>query len=202
VRTLRLLWIGWVVHFKIVSRSPFAIGVGATWPIVNATLAYFMYRAGGHPQTLLYASLGSAVAGIWSMSAIDASGAIQRPLAVVIVATSFACTGFGMLGAGLGLRWRDAIIAINLADAVLLIFCGVNIPIASLPAWMQATSEYLPVTHGLRAARRVADGVALGDVTGLVLAEVAIGAAYAAIGFAWIRYLEGAARRGATLENA
>jgi ABC-2 type transport system permease protein len=67
---------------------------------------------------------------------------------------------------------------------------------------MQATSEYLPVTHGLRAARRVADGVALGDVTGLVLAEVAIGAAYAAIGFAWIRYLEGAARRGATLENA
>jgi ABC-2 type transport system permease protein len=107
-----------------------------------------------------------------------------------------------MLGAGLGLRWRDAIIAINLADAVLLIFCGVNIPIASLPAWMQATSEYLPVTHGLRAARRVADGVALGDVTGLVLAEVAIGAVYAAIGFAWIRYLEGAARRGATLENA
>jgi ABC-2 type transport system permease protein len=78
MKTFRVFWIGWLVHFKIVSRSPFAIGVGATWPIVNATLAYFMYRAGGHPQTLLYASLGSAVAGIWSMSAIDASGAIQR----------------------------------------------------------------------------------------------------------------------------
>jgi len=76
--TLRVLWIGWVIHFKIVSRSPFAIGVGATWPIVNATLAYFMYRAGGSPRTLLYASLGSAVAGIWSMAAIDAVGAIQR----------------------------------------------------------------------------------------------------------------------------
>lgn len=76
--TLRVLWVGWVTHFKIVSRSPFAIGVGATWPIVNATLAYFMYSAGGSPQTLLYASLGSAVAGIWSMAAIDASGAIQR----------------------------------------------------------------------------------------------------------------------------
>ena len=76
--TLRILWTGFVVHFKIASRSPFAIGVGATWPIVNATLAYFMYRAGGTPQTLLYASLGSAVAGIFSMIAIDASGAIQR----------------------------------------------------------------------------------------------------------------------------
>jgi len=75
---LRVFWIGWVIHFKIVSRSPFAIGVGATWPIVNATLAYFMYRAGGSPRTLLYASLGSAVAGIWSMAAIDAVGAIQH----------------------------------------------------------------------------------------------------------------------------
>jgi ABC-2 type transport system permease protein len=76
--TARVLWIGFLTHFKIVSRSPFAIGVGATWPIVNATLAYFMYRAGGSPRTLLYASLGSAVAGIFSMIAIDASGAIQR----------------------------------------------------------------------------------------------------------------------------
>ena len=76
--TFRILWTGFVVHFKITSRSPFAIGVGATWPIVNATLAYFMYSAGGKPQTLLYASLGSAVAGIFSMIAIDASGAIQR----------------------------------------------------------------------------------------------------------------------------
>jgi ABC-2 type transport system permease protein len=107
-----------------------------------------------------------------------------------------------MLGAGLGLRWRDAIIAVNLADAVLLIFCCVNIPIESLPAWMQEVSEYLPVTHGLRAARRVTDGSALSDVGGLVLAELAIGAAYGALGFAWIRYLEGVARRGATLENA
>jgi ABC-2 type transport system permease protein len=53
VRVLRVLSIGWLLHFKIISRSPFAIGVGVTWPIVNATIAYFMYRAGGHSQTLL-----------------------------------------------------------------------------------------------------------------------------------------------------
>jgi ABC-2 type transport system permease protein len=122
-------------------------------------------------------------------------------LAVVIGATSVSCTGFGFLGGPLGLRWRDAIIAINLADAVLLIFCGVNIPISSLPAWMQAVSEYLPVTHGLRAARRVANGATLGAVGGLVAAELAIGLTYAAVGFVWLRHLELAARRGATLEN-
>ena len=123
-------------------------------------------------------------------------------LTVVIAATSLSCTCFGFLGGPLGLRWRDAIIAINLADAVLLIFCGVNIPIESLPGWMQAVSEYLPVTHGLRAARRVADGAALGDVAGLVLAELAIGATYALVGFVWLRHLELVARRGATLENS
>jgi ABC-2 type transport system permease protein len=122
-------------------------------------------------------------------------------LAVVIAVTAISCTGFGFLGGPLGLRWRDAIIAINLADAVLLIFCGVNIPIASLPGWMQTVSEYLPVTHGLRAARRVADGASLSDVRGLLAAELTIGLTYAALGFLWLRRLEFAARRGATLEN-
>ena len=132
---------------------------------------------------------------------VHISGSSIPALAVVIAATSVSCTCFGFLGGPLGLRWRDAIIAINLADAVLLIFCGVNIPIQSLPAWMQAVSEYLPVTHGLRAARRVADGAALGDVGGLIAAELAIGATYAVLGFLWLRHLELVARRGATLEN-
>jgi ABC-2 type transport system permease protein len=123
-------------------------------------------------------------------------------LAVVIAATSLACTGFGLLGGAIGLRMRDAIVLINLADAVLLVFCGVNIPISNLPGWMQAVSEWLPVTHGLRAARRVADGASLGAVSSLVLAELAIGLAYATAGFALIRYLEEEARRRATLETA
>jgi ABC-2 type transport system permease protein len=123
-------------------------------------------------------------------------------LAVVIAATSVACTCFGFICGPLGLRWRDAIIAVNLLDAVLLIFCGVNIPIESLPGWMQAASEYLPVTHGLRAARRVADGATLGDVGGLIAAELAVGAGYLLAGFLWLRHLELVARRGATLENS
>jgi len=123
-------------------------------------------------------------------------------LAVVILATSVSCTGFGFVCGPLGLRWRDAIIVVNLLMAVLLVFTGANIPIESLPAWMQVVSEYLPVTHGLRAARRVADGATLGDVGGLVAAELAIGAAYLTAGYAWLRHLELVARRGATLENS
>jgi ABC-2 type transport system permease protein len=123
-------------------------------------------------------------------------------LAAVIVATSLSCTGFGFLGGAIGLRVRDSIVLINLLDAVLLVFCGVNIPLANLPGWMSATAHGLPVTHGLEAARRVAAGERLGDVAGLVLTELAIGAAYAAAGYALLRLLEHESRRRGTLETA
>jgi ABC-2 type transport system permease protein len=162
--------------------------------------ALFLGRALPVVVNAAFVCVVSLVAGALILGVHIASAAIPA-LAVVILVTSVSCTGFGFICGPLGLRWRDAIIAVNLLDAVLLIFCGVNIPISSLPDWMQAVSEYLPVTHGLRAARRISDGAALGDVTGLLSAELAIGMAYMAAGFIWLRRLEEVARRGATLEN-
>jgi ABC-2 type transport system permease protein len=163
--------------------------------------AVFLGRALPVVANAAFVCVVSFVAGALILHVHIAPSAIP-PLAVVILATSISCTGFGFICGPLGLRWRDAIIAVNLLDAVLLIFCGVNIPIDTLPEWMQRVSEYLPVTHGLRAARRVADGAGLGDVTGLIAAELAIGLTYAAAGFLWLRHLELVARRGATLENS
>jgi ABC-2 type transport system permease protein len=163
--------------------------------------AVFLGRALPVVANAAFVCVVSFVAGALILRVHIAPSAIPA-LAVVIAATSVSCTGFGFICGPLGLRWRDAIIAVNLLDAVLLIFCGVNIPIDSLPGWMQAVSEYLPVTHGLRAARRVVDGASLGDVGSLVAAELAIGLTYAGAGFAWLRHLELVARRGATLENS
>ena len=129
MRVLRVLGIGWLLHFKIISRSPFAMGVGVTWPIVNATIAYFMYRAGGHPQTLLYASLGSAVAGIWSMAAIDVTGAIQRqrwwgtlellvgapvPFALILLPMAIAIASAGIYALATTLLWGRLVYGIPL----------------------------------------------------------------------------------------
>ena len=124
------------------------------------------------------------------------------PLAVAIGVTSLSCTGFGFLGGAIGLRVRDSIVLINLLDAVLLVFCGVNIPLDELPEWMSQVAQGLPVTHGLEAARRIADGARLGEVRGLLLAELAIGAAYAASGYVLLRFLERESRRLGTLETA
>ena len=47
---------------------------------------------------------------------------------------------------------------------------------------MQAISERVPLTHGIEAARELADGASLGDVSGLLATEAAIGVVYTCVG--------------------
>jgi ABC-2 type transport system permease protein len=123
-------------------------------------------------------------------------------LAVVIGVSAASCTGLGLINAGLGLRIRENAVLSNVMFGVLLVFTGANVPLAALPGWMQAISGVLPLTHGIEAARELADGAPLADVTGLVTAEAAIGIVYAALGYALLRWMEREARLRATLEIA
>jgi len=59
----------------------------------------------------------------------------------------------------------------------------------------------LPLTHGIAAARQVADGASLGDVSRLVLTELFIGLCYAAFAYALLRLFEIDGRRRATIET-
>ena len=72
---------------------------------------------------------------------------------------------------------KDFFFVANLAYFLMLLFCGVNIPLDVLPGWMAAIGRCLPLTHGIAAAREVAAGASLGDVAGLVWTELGIGAA-------------------------
>jgi len=78
VKTFRLVRVGWLYHMKMISRSPFE-GVGQViYPLFFATVAFFVFRAGDSPRTLVYASLGAAVMGMWSATSTTAGGAMQR----------------------------------------------------------------------------------------------------------------------------
>jgi ABC-2 type transport system permease protein len=123
-------------------------------------------------------------------------------LALVIAVTAFACTGLGLVNAAIGLRYRDTAVSSNLLFGFLLVFCGVNVPLDALPVWMSTLAQGLPLTHGIEAARKLADGTALGDVSGLIAAEAGIGLVYAAAGYGFLRLMEGVSRRRATLEVA
>jgi ABC-2 type transport system permease protein len=122
-------------------------------------------------------------------------------LAAVVIVTAGSCTAFGMLLGSIGLAAKDVFFASNLAYFLMLLFCGVNIPLHVLPEWMAAIGRALPLTHGIMAAREVADGASLARVSGLVWTEFAIGTAYATAGFLLFRLLERESRRRAVLDT-
>jgi len=128
----------------------------------------------------------------------DAIGGIVLATAVA----SFSCTGLGLISAGISFVVRQQAVLTNVLFGLLLIFTGANVPLDELPGWMQTIAEGLPFTHAIEAARRLAGGDGIGEVGGLLGAEVAIGAAYAAVGFALLRLLERESYRRATLERA
>jgi len=84
----------------------------------------------------------------------------------------------------------------------LLIFTGANVPLDSLPDWMGTVAQGLPFTHAIKAAREVAAGASLGDVRGLLGAELLVGAIYGVAGYALLRWFEVLGRRYATLERS
>jgi ABC-2 type transport system permease protein len=124
------------------------------------------------------------------------------PLALVVAVCSFACTGLGLVTAGLALRVRETAVLANIVFGVLLIFCGTNVPLSALPGWMAAVGGWLPMTHGIAAARELAGGSRLSDVTGLIAQELGVGLLYIVIGLGLLAFFESESRRRATLEIA
>ena len=122
------------------------------------------------------------------------------PLALVVAVAAASCTGMGLANAALGLRVRETAVMSNVLFGVLLIFSGANVPLSSLPGWMAAVGSWLPLSHSIEAARELAAGATLGDVSGLLLQEVGLGVLYGAVGLVALRLLEFEGRRRATLE--
>jgi len=133
---------------------------------------------------------------------VSFDGAAWARLVPVLCVATFSCTGLGLVNAALGLRIRETAVLSNVFVGLLLIFCGANVPLSALPAWMAEIGRGLPLTHAIEAARAVAAGGSLASVRGLLGRELLIGAIYSAAGFGLIRFLELQSRRHATLERA
>ena len=119
---------------------------------------------------------------------------------LALLVTVFSCTAIGALQGAISLRLRDGLFGANLVTMAILLFCGVNIPLAELPGWMQAIGNLLPFTHGVEAVRQAADGAGFDQVGGLIGIEALVGIAYAVLAFALFVLLERSARANATLD--
>ncbi|XIE79056.1 ABC transporter permease [Streptomyces sp. SBR177] len=119
-------------------------------------------------------------------------------LGLVLLAGAAACSAFGLALGALGLRFRDVFLVSNVASSALLLLTGAAVPRATLPGWMRATGEALPLTHAADAARRLTAGGGL-DVR-LLGAELLVGAGYAVLAVVLLAVFERGSRRRATLD--
>jgi ABC-2 type transport system permease protein len=73
-----MLTIAYWLHLKVLAVSAFDGIFQVVWPLFFATTAFLVYRQSEDPGALVYAGLGSAVMGIWSVIATTASSLLQR----------------------------------------------------------------------------------------------------------------------------
>jgi ABC-2 type transport system permease protein len=149
---------------------------------------------------MFVAAFSLLVAGL--IVGVDVPLSSWGPIALVMLVSVFSCTGLGLICAGIGLRVRETAVLSNIIFGLLLIFTGANVPLDELPGWMHAIGESVPLTHGIMAARRVADGETIGDVAGLLTTELIIGVVYTFLGYQLLRFLENSSRKHASFEVA
>ena len=132
MRTTRLIALGWLFHLKMLTRSAFDGLLGILYPLFFATVAFFMFRAGHDTHTLLYASLGAAVMGVWSSTSTSAGAAMQRErwhgtlellvaapthFSLVLLPATIAQTTVGLYSMAATLFWGRVLFGIGISIA-------------------------------------------------------------------------------------
>lgn len=121
-------------------------------------------------------------------------------LAVTLAVAALSCGFFGLTLGAIGLRFRDVWVVSNAAVSLLLLLTGVNVPVATLPVWMRAVGELMPITHATVAARGLAAGEGLVAVLPSLAAELTVGLGYALLTALLLRVFEAESRRRASLD--
>lgn len=77
MKYVRLLRSGVVFRAREMMVSRWFLLLCLLQPVIFATIAFYMFKAGGRPGTLLYAALGAGMMGIWSTTLFGSGGALQ-----------------------------------------------------------------------------------------------------------------------------
>jgi ABC-2 type transport system permease protein len=180
---------------------------GERW---EGTLAYLF----GTPANRMFMFLGRAffhiidgmlgvILGLmWGVLLLGLDLSLTKPLALgtTILITTLSTCGLGLLMGCLSLVTRNMMFVNNTVYFLLLIFSGANIPLQSLPPFMQSISQVLPLTRGIAAARTLIAGGAWSDVAPLLMGEILIAVVYSALGYSLFRWVEYQAKLRGTLE--
>ena len=171
----------------IVLASPaprLALVIGRTLPVMLNGLAVSVFGL----------VAGSVLLGL------PVRAATLGPTTLTIAVSVFGCTGLGLVSAAVGLRLRDSAVLSTILFGILLLCSGADIPRPALPGWLAAAGDWLPLAHGIAAARSVAAGGGIGGVAGDLAAEALLGLGYGMAGVLMLRLLERRSRSAGALD--
>jgi ABC-2 type transport system permease protein len=162
-------------------------------------MALFLGRAFMH---IFDGMLGVFIGLAWGilLFKLDLSRTDLPALTLTIFITTFSTAGLGLLMGCLSLITRNVMFVNNTAYFLLLIFSGANLEISTLPRWMQAVSNVLPLTRGVTSIRALIAGSKLAEIAPLLWQEILIGVVFILLGYLMFRRFEYVAKVRGTLE--
>lgn len=154
--------------------------VQRTWDaILNAPLTLDDVLLG----EMVWAASKSFLSGIAVLLVATALGLVASPLALfvlpVIFVTGLAFAALGLIMTALSPNYDFFMYYFTLAITPMMLVCGVFFPVEQLPAWLQALSQALPLTHAVAMARPLMNGAIPSDIP----LHLAVIAAYACVAF-------------------
>ncbi len=163
-------------------------------------LMMFFGRAFMH---IIDGALGVVIALLWGalLFGVDFSQTNLSALGLTILVTTVSTCGLGLLMGCLSLITANVMFVNNTVYFLLLIFSGANVALDTLPGWMQAFSQILPLTRGIAASRMLIAGASFSEVSPLLLSEIGIGFIYGWLGYMLFKWFEFQAKRKGSLET-
>jgi ABC-2 type transport system permease protein len=126
------------------------------------------------------------------------SALLVAPLIVLTCMSSFFLACF--LGAFVCRLPRTRNIVHRFETIGIMIFCGVSVPVAFWPGWVEVVANVLPVTHGLQAIRLVLAEAPASRVLEQVGLELLVGLAWLGLASLIIDKMADAGRRDGSIE--
>lgn len=161
------------------------------WSLLIGSVGFGLTWTGTRTAVVLIAA--------WALGAHVAWGKLV-PAAIVLLLISATYLSFGVLAAALVLAFRTAGPLPRGVLYVSILLGGVYYPTKVIPSWIESIADWIPLTYGLRALRRLLlDGAAFSTVLPDVLTLSAFGLALSAASVAAFAVALRYAKRSGTL---
>jgi lipooligosaccharide transport system permease protein len=132
---------------------------------------------------VVWAASKSFLSGMAVLAVAWVLGVVQSAAALwvipVVFLTGLAFASLGLVMTALSPSYDFFMYYFTLAITPMMLVSGVFFPVAQLPAWLQAVTQFLPLTHAVELARPLMSGA----VPSHIALHLAVLAAYAIAGF-------------------